>query len=97
MPTPYRRAVPAFVLLFVLYQSAEGIGDLWLHSFPVQAALMVACVLAAGLLSYWHGFRWYGAYALQARPHWLPWLAGGVLLAFAGKVAAVSVGLHLAV
>ncbi len=32
-PTAARRLC-GFVLLLLLYQSAEGIGGLWLHSFP---------------------------------------------------------------
>lgn len=45
------RAGIVFVLLFVLYQSAEGVGGRLLHSFAVQASLMLACVLVAWLLS----------------------------------------------
>ena len=51
------RAGIVFALLFVLYQSAEGVGQRLLHSFSVQAALMVACVLAAWPLSRWLGWR----------------------------------------
>lgn len=92
------RAPLVFAALFLLYQSAEGIGDRWLHSFAVQASLMCACVLAAWPLSHWLGRKGYSAYALQWRPArgWV-WLVGGLALAVLGKVVAVAVGLRLGV
>lgn len=41
------RAGIVFALLFVLYQSAEGVGGRLLHSFAAQALLMLACVPAS--------------------------------------------------
>lgn len=96
---PHRWRVPiAWSVLFVLYQSAEGVGDRWLHWFAVQASLMILCLLAAWPLSRWLGWRGYGAYALQWRPlrGWL-WLAAGLLLATLAKTLAVAIGLHLGV
>ena len=92
------RAPLAFVVLFILYQSAEGVGARWLHEDLVQDCLMTASVLVAWPLSRWLGWKGYGAYALQWRPMrvWL-WLAGGLALAMAGKVLAVAVGLRLGV
>lgn len=90
------RVVLSFVVLWCLYQSAEGLGVHWLHSFPVQAALMSACLLAAWPLSRWLGFRGYGAYALDVR-HWHTWLPIGLLLAVLAKFVAVWLGLHLGV
>ena len=49
------RAGIVFALLFVLYQSAEGVGGRLLHSEMVQSTLMVACVVAAWPLSRWLG------------------------------------------
>ena len=86
------RAAIAFVVLFVLYQSAEGIGDRVLHSFAVQATLMAACVVAAWPLSRWLGYRGCNAYALEPTWRALAWLVGGLLLAGLGKVAALAVG-----
>jgi uncharacterized protein len=92
------RAPFVFAALFLLYQSAEGVGARWLHSFGVQAGLMVACVLAAWPLSRWLGWKGYGAYALPWRPAagWA-WLAGCLALALLGKMVAVAVGLRLGV
>ena len=91
------RAAAAFVLLFVLYQSAEGVGQRLLHSFSVQAALMVACVLAAWPLSRWLGWRGYGAYALDRRGRWLGWLLGGLLAACLAKGLVLVVGLRMGI
>jgi uncharacterized protein len=86
------RVVAAFVVLFVLYQAAEGVGGRLLHNFAVQAALMVACVLAAWPLSRWLGHRGYGAWALEVSPRALAWLAGGLLIAMLAKFAALWFG-----
>jgi hypothetical protein len=95
MPRPWRAPL-AFAVLFLLYQSAEGVGDRWLHDFAVQASLMIACVLAAWPLSRWLGWKGYGAYALRWQPAWA-WLVGGLALAVAGKLLATMVGLRLGV
>ncbi|WP_426688810.1 CPBP family intramembrane glutamic endopeptidase [Rhodanobacter ginsengiterrae] len=87
------QVVLAFVVLWLLYQSAEGVGGRWLHSFPVQAGLMLSCVLIAWPLSRWLGYRGYGAYALTRRHGWQSWLPAGLLLAVLAKFAAVWLGL----
>jgi membrane protease YdiL (CAAX protease family) len=87
----------AFAILWLLYQAAEGVGARWLHSFPVQAALMLGCVLAAWPLSRWLGYRGYAAYALAGGHGWRWWLPGGLLLAVLAKFGAVSLGLQLGV
>lgn len=86
------RAAIAFVVLFALYQSAEGIGDRVLHSFAAQATLMTGCVVAAWPLSRWLGFRGYGAWALDARPRSMGWLAIGLALALSAKALTLWVG-----
>jgi len=89
------RALLAFVLLWLPYQGAEGVGARWLHSFPVQAGLMLACVLAAWPLSRWLGYRGYAAYALGGGNGLRWWLPGGLLLAVLAKFGAVRLGLHM--
>jgi membrane protease YdiL (CAAX protease family) len=91
------RAAIAFVVLFVLYQSAEGIGDRVLHSFAAQATLMTACVAAAWPLSRWLGFRGYGAWALDARPGSMGWLAVGLALALSAKAMALWIGVRMGI
>lgn len=91
------RAALAFVVLWLLYQSAEGVGDRWLHSYPVQAGLMLACVLLAWPLSRWLGYRGYGAYALGRGAGLRWWLPVGLLIAVAAKFAASWLGLRLGI
>lgn len=87
------RAALAFAILFVLYQAAEGIGGRLLGSFTVQAALMVAVVVAAWPLGRWLGFRGYDAYALEWRRSAGVLLAGGLALALLLKYVAVCIGM----
>lgn len=96
MPQRARAAI-AFVVLFLLYQSAEGIGDRVLHSFAAQATLMVACVVAAWPLSRWLGFRGYGAWALDARAASFGWLGVGLALALSAKAIALWIGVRMGI
>ncbi|HEX5304579.1 MAG TPA: CPBP family intramembrane glutamic endopeptidase [Dyella sp.] len=89
---PRWRAAVVFVVLFVLYQSAEGVGDRLLHSFTVQASLMTACVVMAWPLSRWLGYCGYGAYALDRAPRSFAWLGAGLVAACAAKALAIGVG-----
>ena len=88
------RVAVAFVVLFVLYQSAEGVGGRLLGNFGVQAGLMLACVLAAWPLSRWLGHRGLGAWALEATPRALAWLATGLVVALLAKGMALWLGLR---
>lgn len=90
------RVVLAFAILWLLYQSAEGVGTRRLHDNLVRDVLMTASVLAAWPLSRWLGWRGFGAYALDGGGGWR-WLPGGLLLAVLAKFAAVWLGLQLGV
>ncbi len=91
----HRWRVPlAFVILWLLYQAAEGVGARWLHSYPVQAGLMSACVVLAWPLSRWLGYRGYAAYALVGGNGLRWWFPGGLLLAVLAKFIAVWIGLR---
>jgi membrane protease YdiL (CAAX protease family) len=96
MPQRVRAAI-AFVVLFLLYQSAEGIGDRVLHSFAAQATLMTACVVVAWPLSRWLGFRGFGAWALDARPASFGWLGIGLALALSAKAIALWIGVRMGI
>lgn len=85
------RLAAAFLILFALYQSAEGVGARLLDSFPVQAGLMVAAVLAAWPLGRWLGYRGYDAFGLDKKLASLGLCLALVLLALAAR-AAVLVG-----
>jgi len=88
------RLAAGFAVLFVLYQSAEGIGDRVLHAPAVQAGLMVAALLAAWPIGRWLGYRGYEAYGLE-RSRRVVWLVlGGLVLAAACRFAALAWGLR---
>ena len=90
------RAALAFLILFLLYQSAEGIGQRLLGSFAVQAALMLLCLIAAWPVGrFILGYRGYDAYALEWRPRVPVWLVGGIALATGAKLLAILIGAAL--
>lgn len=96
-PRPWRSAA-AFLILFTLYQAAEGIGGRWLGSFAVQAGFMIACLLAAWPVGrYLLGCRGWDAYALERRHGAARWLVGGLMLAALAKGASLAIGLWLGV
>lgn len=95
-PSATRVAI-GFACLFLLYQSAEGVGGRLLQSFPIQAGLMLACVAAAWPVSRWLGFRGLSAFALPLQSRALAWLPPLLVLAFALKAAALQAGLALGV
>ena len=91
---PLGRRIAAFAILFVLYQSAEGVGALWLHSPGVQAALMVVALLAGWPVGRWLlGYRGYDAYALDLKPDSARLVLAGLLMAAVARLAALFWGL----
>lgn len=91
------RAAIGFACLFLLYQSAEGVGGRLLQTFPVQAGLMLACLAAAWPVSRSLGFRGLSAFALPLQSRALAWLPPLLVLAFALKAAALQAGLALGI
>ena len=67
---PRLKAFVAFAILFVLYQSAEGLGGRVFDNFGIQAVLMVAALLAGWPVARWLGWRGYEAYGLDLRWTW---------------------------
>lgn len=88
----------AFVLLFAVYQSAEGVGGRWLGSFAVQAGLMTAALLLAWPLGRFLLRRGgYRAYGLGTAPPAGRALAAGLALALACKAGALLLGAQLGI
>lgn len=93
---PAARIAFAFIILFTLYQSAEGVGARLLENAFIQDALMVSAVVAAWPVGKWLlGFRGYAAYALEWRRGAAAWLGAGLVLSLAAKAAAIAVGLQI--
>lgn len=85
-----------FAILFLLYQSAEGVGARLMGSFAVQAGLMVLCVAAAWPVGrYVLGRRGWDAYALERQAGALRWLVAGLLLSFVAKAIALAAGVRI--
>ncbi|NID16986.1 CPBP family intramembrane glutamic endopeptidase [Luteibacter yeojuensis] len=87
------RAALAFVLLFLLYQGAEGVGARLLDNVAVQAGFMLAMVAIGWPVGRWLGFRGYDAYALDWQRSTPVLLAGGLALALLVKYVAVCIGM----
>lgn len=94
-PAPLSRRIAAFVVLFALYQAAEGIGALLLHNASIQAAIMVVSLLAAWPVGRWLGYRGYDAYGLNLSRETVRILSVGLLLAGLARLASVCVGLGM--
>lgn len=94
-PSPPSRlkVVFAFVILFVLYQSAEGLGGRVLNNFGVQATLMVVALLAGWPVARWLGWRGYEAYGLDLRRTSFALVAVGLMLTLVAKGGALAAGL----
>ncbi|MBW8304368.1 MAG: CPBP family intramembrane metalloprotease [Brevundimonas sp.] len=96
-PPSRLKAFFAFAILFVLYQSAEGLGGRVLDNFGIQAALMVAALVAGWPVARWLGWRGYEAYGLDLRLASFAVLAAGLMLTLAAKGAALAAGLSLGI
>lgn len=87
------RTAAAFLILFLLYQSAEGIGQHLLGNLAVQSGLMVAMVVVAWPVGRFvlagHG---YDAYALSWRRDVPLLLVLGIVIAFIGRAAGLWLG-----
>jgi membrane protease YdiL (CAAX protease family) len=90
-PAAWRMAL-AFVILFVLYQLPEGLGQRILHSFPAVVVLVALFLPAAWLLGRWLGFRGLDAWYLGLRPGWALLLAAAFATALLAKAAALTAG-----
>lgn len=90
------RVTFAFIILFALYQSAEGVGARLLDNAVIQDVLMVSSVVAAWPVGRWLlNWRGYAAFALEWQRGVLTWLSAGLILSFIGKAAAIAVGLRI--
>lgn len=87
------RVIAAFLLLFAIYQAAEGLNAVFTPGSPIGPALMLAVVVVAWPVGRWLGWRGYDAYGLDLNPRSFACLAGGVLLAALAKLSALMVGL----
>jgi membrane protease YdiL (CAAX protease family) len=89
--SPIRLTV-VFAVLFIAYQLPEGLGMRVLHSFPVQAALMLAFLPIAWLAGRALGFRGLDAWYIRRSPRWALLLAACFALAVLAKAAALGFG-----
>lgn len=91
-PASRGRLVVGFLILWTLYQSAEGVGGLLLHSGAAQGLLMIAAVLAAWPVGRWLGYRGYDAFGLDLKATSGRLVIGGLLLMGAVRLAAAFWG-----
>jgi membrane protease YdiL (CAAX protease family) len=99
VPVPQVRAAASqsrlalvFAVLFIAYQLPEGLGMRVLHSFPVQAALMLAFLPIAWLAGRALGYRGLDAWYIRRSPRWALLLAACFALAVLAKAAALGLG-----
>lgn len=92
-----RKLALTFVILFLAYQLPEGLGMRTLHSFPVQAALMLAFLPVAWLAGRVLGYRGLDAWFMGLTPHWALLLVLSFALAVLANAAAWGAGVALGV
>ncbi len=90
-PAAWRLAL-AFLILFVLYQLPEGLGQRVMNSFTAVVVLTLMFLPAAWLLGRWLGFRGLDAWYLGLRPGWARLLAAAFACALLVKAAALAAG-----
>ncbi len=90
-----RKLALVFAILFIAYQLPEGLGMRTLHSFPVQAALMLAFLPVAWLAGRLLGYRGLDAWFMGLSPRWAVLLASSFALAVLANAAAWGAGAGL--
>lgn len=91
------RLAAGFIVLFALYQSAEGVGARLLGNGLIANNLMLSALIAAPLVSRWVGFGWLGAYALELK-RGVGWIVlAGLAAAGAAKMLALFAGAQLGI
>ncbi|GGD91786.1 hypothetical protein GCM10011515_09310 [Tsuneonella deserti] len=86
------RAAAAFLILFAVYQTSEGLQTVFAPDSPVGPALMIFALLLAWPLGRWLGWRGYDAYGLDRRPQSFALLAAGMILSALAFLASRSLG-----
>ena len=95
-PAPgWPKILIAFLILFAVYQTAEGMQTLFAPLSPVGPALMLLTPLLAWPLGRWLGWRGYDAYGLDLRRSSFVLLAIGLIVAGLAKFGSLAVGLGM--
>lgn len=89
-----RRLVAAFLLMFLVYQAAEGLGTVIAPDRAFGPALMLSALLLAWPLGRWIDGGGWRSFGLHGRG-WMGILGGGLLLAILAKLAAEAILLRL--
>jgi membrane protease YdiL (CAAX protease family) len=92
-----RKLSLVFAILFIAYQLPEGLGMRTLHSFPVQAALMLAFLPVAWLAGRLLGYRGLDAWFMGLSPRWAGLLALSFALAVLANAAVWGAGAAMGV
>jgi hypothetical protein len=93
----WRKAVAAFLLLWLLYQGSEALQTRFAPGHSLGPALMLLALLAAWPLGRWLGSPGYKSYSLSSTPGWAWVVAAGLIAAMLAKFGSVGVGRMLGV
>lgn len=97
-PSPgWPRIVIAFVILFAVYQAAEGMQTVFAPLSPVGKILMLMAPLLAWPIGRWLGWRGYDAYGLDFRGSSALVLGVGLVVAIGAKLASLALGIELGI
>lgn len=86
------KVIAGFVLMFVLYQAAEGAQTVIAPGNPLGPALMVAALAIAWPIGRWLGGNGFDRFGLALTGRWWAVLLGGMLIAALAKLTSLAVG-----
>lgn len=91
-----RRLVLGFLLLFVVYQTSEGLQTVFAPGNPLGPALMLLALALAWPVGRWIDGKGWRTFGLHGQG-WVGILGGGLLLALLAKLAAEAIALWLGI
>ena len=86
------KVIAGFLLIFVVYQAAEGLQTVIARGNPLGPALMLLSLILAWPVGRWLGGRGYDRFGLAFSRRWWAILLGGLLLAAIAKLGSLVVG-----
>lgn len=86
------KVIAGFLLIFVVYQAAEGLQTVIAPGNPLGPALMLLSLILAWPVGRWLGGRGFDRFGLSLSRRWWAVLLGGMLVAALAKLGSLAIG-----